>query len=548
MFFILRKIFADRALFFKLLVASLFVNLLALATPIYVIQVLQRYIAYGVISTLITLFFGIIFIVIFEFLFKNIRHRMARQYELGNVTYANQILNKLVSIKTQIYEVSKKFRNDIINHHLSNIQNTFSATNIISILDVPFTLIFLLALFLIHYQLGLITLFFLGLPFLVNRVLNERVHKLSQQSVLDNNNSFRLFENVLTRNSTIKYFNILKFISNSWNLIANRIANTRENLETEKNLVSSFSGLIASLLTVFIIGWGATLAVDGQISVGALIGANILAARALMPINRLVILQDQISRMEDSYSELNRFSSYASEKSEGREIQDLEGKVVLQDAFFQYPEQKNPIFESLNLTVSPGELAVIVGNNGSGKSTLIKSLAGILEFTRGRFLLDDIEVSQIAEKWYRRNLIYSPQEPKFVDGSIKDNLIGETKIEQDQFVKILTETNLISFINVDKNGVNKILDSSDDQLPLGIRKRMALARGMVNNGKTVYLDEPTEGLDSDGKKSVHNIIKNFKKEKKSLVIATNDQEIIDISDILVDLNSKPKPLVVKQKK
>ena len=548
MFFIFRKIFADRALFFKMLVASLFVNLLALATPIYVIQVLQRYIAYGVISTLITLFFGIIFIVIFEFFFKNIRHRMARQYELGNVTYANQVLNKLVSIKTQIYEVSKKFRNDVINHHLSNIQNTFSATNIVSMLDVPFTLIFLLALFLIHYQLGLITLFFLGLPFLVNKVLNERVHKLSQQSVLDNNNTFRLFENVLTRNSTIKYFNILKFISNSWNLIANKIANTRENLETEKNLVSSFSGLIASLLTVFIIGWGATLAVDGQISVGALIGANILAARALMPINRLVILQDQISRMEDSYNELNKFSSYASDKSEGREIQDLKGKIVLEDTFFQYPEQKNPIFESLNLTVSPGELAVIVGNNGSGKSTLIKSLSRILEFTRGRFFLDDIEVGQLAEKWYRRNLIYSPQEPKFVDGTIKDNLIGETKIEQDQFIKILTDTNLINFINSDKNGVNKILDSSDDQLPLGIKKRMALARGMVNNGKVVFLDEPTEGLDNEAKKSVNKIIKNFKNEKRSIIIATNDQSIIDISDILIDLNSKPKPQVVKNKK
>ena len=548
MFFIFRKIFADRVLFFKMLVASFFVNLLALATPIYVIQVLQRYIAYGVISTLITLFFGILFIVIFEFFFKNIRHRMARQYELGNVTYANQVLNKLVSIKTQIYEVSKKFRNDIINHHLSNIQNTFSATNIVSMLDVPFTLIFLLALFLIHYQLGLITLFFLGLPFLVNKVFNERVHKFSQQTVLDNNNSFRLFENILTRNSTIKYFNILKFISNSWNVIANRIANTRENLETEKNLVSSFSGLIASLLTVFIIGWGATLAVDGQISVGALIGANILAARALMPINRLVILQDQISRMEDSYNELNKFSSYASDKSEGREIQDLKGKVVLEDAFFQYPEQKNPIFESLNLSVSPGELAVIVGNNGSGKSTLIKSLSGILEFTRGRFFLDDIEIGQLAEKWYRRNLIYSPQEPKFVDGTIKDNLIGDTKIKQDQFIKILTDTNLINFINSDKNGVNKILDSSDDQLPLGIKKRMALARGMINNGKVVFLDEPTEGLDNEAKKSVNKIIKNFKNEKRSIIIATNDQSIIDISDILIDLNSKPKPQVVKNKK
>jgi len=546
--FVLKRVFLDRVLFFKILIASFLVNLLALATPIYVIQVLQRYIAYGVISTLITLFFGIIFIVIFEFFFKNIRHRMARQYELGNIVYTNQILNKLVSIKTQIYEVSKNFRNDIINHHITNIQNTFSATNIVSIIDVPFTLIFLLALFLIHYQLGLITLFFLGLPFIVNRLLNERVHKLSQQSVIDNNNSFRLFENVLTRNSTIKYFNILKFITNSWNLIANRTANTRESLETEKNLVSSFSGLIASLLTIFIIGWGATLAVDGQISVGALIGANILAARALMPINRLVMLQDQLARMEDSYSELNKFSSFASEKSEGREIQDLKGKIVLDDAFFQYPEQKNPIFESLNLVVNPGEIAVIVGNNGSGKSTLIKALSGILDFTRGRFFIDEIEAGQLAEKWYRRNLIYSPQEPKFVDGTIRDNLIGDIKIKQDQFVKILTDTNLINFINSDKNGVNKILDSSDDQLPLGIRKRMALARAMINNGKLVYLDEPTEGLDIQGKKSIYNIIKDFKKDKKSLVIATNDQEIIDMSDILVDLNSKPKPLIVKQKK
>ena len=125
MLFIFRKIYADRVLFFKMLVASLFVNLLALATPIYVIQVLQRYIAYGVISTLITLFFGIIFIVIFEFFFKNIRHRMARQYELDNMTYTNQVLNKLVTIKTQIYEVSKKFRNDIINHHLSSTNHIF---------------------------------------------------------------------------------------------------------------------------------------------------------------------------------------------------------------------------------------------------------------------------------------------------------------------------------------------------------------------------------------------------------------------------------------
>tara|TARA_B100000401_G_scaffold388840_1_gene294227 strand:- start:1425 stop:3026 length:1602 start_codon:yes stop_codon:yes gene_type:complete len=530
-----------------MLVASFLVNILALATPIYVIQVLQRYVAYGVISTLITLFFGIIFIVIFEFFFKNIRHRMARQYELDNVTYTNQILNKLVSIKTQVYEVSKNFRNDIINHHLTNIQNIFSATNIVSILDVPFTLIFLIALFMIHYQLGLITIFFLGLPFLINKILNDRVHKLSQQSVIDNNNSFRLFENVITRNITIKYFNIIKFINNSWNLIANRIANTRENLETEKNLVNSFAGLISSLLTIFIIGWGATLAVDGQISVGALIGANILAARALMPINRLVTLQDHLLRMEDSYNELNKFANFTSEKPEGREIQDLKGKIVIEDAFFQYPNQKNPIFESLSFELSSGETAVVLGNNGSGKTTLIKALAGILEFNRGRFFLDDVEVSQLAENWYRRSLIYSPQEPKFVDGTIRDNLLGEYKLQQEEFVKILGKTNLVNFINSDKNGINKVLELRGEELPLGIRKRMSIARAMMSKGKIVFLDEPTEGLDKEGKKSIYKIIEEFKKEDKTIVIATNDQEIIDTSNLLIDLDSKPKPIVVKQK-
>ena len=142
---------------------------------------------------------------------------MTRQFELENVIYSNQILNKLVTIKTQIYEVSKNIKNNIINHHLVTIQNTYTASNILTIIDVPFTLIFLLALFLIHYQVGLIALFFMAVPFLINKFLSERVHKFSQQSTIESNNTFRLFDNVLNRNSTIKYFNILSYINKSWN-------------------------------------------------------------------------------------------------------------------------------------------------------------------------------------------------------------------------------------------------------------------------------------------------------------------------------------------
>ena len=99
---------------------------------------------------------------------------------------------------------------------------------------------------------------------------------------------FRIFDNVISRNLSIKFFALTNPIAKSWNYLANRIANNREDLEAEKNLVSSYSSSLGSLLTISVIGWGATLAVDGQISVGALIGANILAARALMPLIRYV--------------------------------------------------------------------------------------------------------------------------------------------------------------------------------------------------------------------------------------------------------------------
>ena len=157
---LLARVTSNRPLFIKLLVASFLVNILALATPIYVIQVLQRYVAYGVTSTLVTLILGVTFIVIFEFFFRNIRHRMAREYELKNVEIANMVLTKLNNIKSHIYEVSFKLRNDLINKNLNIIQNVFSASTILIILDVPFTIIFLIALFLIHYQIGLICLFF----------------------------------------------------------------------------------------------------------------------------------------------------------------------------------------------------------------------------------------------------------------------------------------------------------------------------------------------------------------------------------------------------
>ncbi len=546
--YLFARITDNKSLFIKLLVASFLVNILALATPIYVIQVLQRYVAYGVTSTLVTLVIGVTFIAIFEFFFRNIRHRMAREYELKNIELSNKVLTKLNNIKSHIYEISFKLRNDQINKNLNKIQATYSASTILNLLDVPFTVIFLLALFLIHYQVGLICLAFIAIPFLIDRLYSNKVNKLSQQNEIFQSSIFRIFDNIITRNLSIKFFALTNPIAKSWNFLANGIANNKEDLEAKKNLISSYSSSIGSLLTISVIGWGATLAVDGQISVGALIGANILAARALMPIIRFVAIKNNLSMAENAMNEINEYLNIPSDNNSGSTIKEFKGAIELKDLFFQYPQTKNPIFESLNLNFGPGNVISIVGSNGSGKSTLVNILATVLEPPRGNIMIDGVELSQLSKTWYRDQIAFSPQEPKFIDGSLKDNLIGSKEIKESDFKDILNEVDLAYYINSREKGMNTLLEDRGETLPVGIRKRMSLARAMVKQSQLIILDEPSEGLDKSGQEKVINLIKTQNLKNKTIIIATNDQNIINISDILIDMSSKPKPNIAKVKK
>ena len=163
-------------------------------------------------------------------------------------------------------------------------------------------------------------------------------------------------------------------------------------------------------------------------------------------------------------------------------------------------------------------------------------------------MIDKVELSQLSKTWYRDQIAFSPQEPKFIDGSLKDNLVGSNAIKEVDFIRILKETDLANYINSRENGVNVLLEERGETLPVGIRKRMSLARAMVKTSQLFILDEPTEGLDRTGKETVLNLIKKECKKNKTIIIATNDQEIVNMSDILIDMSSKPKPNIAKVKK
>ena len=542
---IFNRLKRNPGLFTKIIIASFFVNLLALATPIYVIQVLQRYVAYGVSSTLVTLVVGIIFVTVFEFFFRNIRHRMTRETESENMILADRVMKKVVSIKSHFYSLQKNFRPDIVTKNLHIVQNTLTATTTLILVDVPFVLIFLIALFLIHYQLGIIATLFIFVPFIILNFYRNSINKLNQDSMQLGLGTARLHDNSSSRFETIKYFNLINAVKSAWASIVERVIGVNEDLEAKKSVFTSFMGSSSALLTIIIIAWGAVLAVDGQISVGALIGANILASRALSPIIRFVQNIEPLNRSKNALNELNQFLKLPQDSQTGSEIRDFRGKINLKDLQFRYPESKNPIFEGLNCSVGPGELMLIEGSNGSGKSTLIKSISRLLEFNRGQIFYDSIEINQLSLEWIRANLTFLPQEPKFIDGTLLDNLIGPAEIKKDKMTEILKSVDLIDFVNSDPNGIKMPLPNRGEDLPFGIRKRIALARALVINGQIVIFDEPTESIDEKGRNSIYALISNLLKNKKTLIIASQDKVIQNLANYIIDLDIKPIPKVSK---
>ena len=547
MFEIFNRLKRNPALLTKIIIASFFVNILALATPIYVIQVLQRYVAYGVSSTLITLVAGITFVVIFEFFFRNIRHRMTRETEAENTVLSDRVMKKIVSIKSSFYALQKNFRPDIVTQNLQTIKSTLNATTTLILIDVPFVLIFLIALFLIHYHLGIITTLFLTIHFIVINFYRKKINDLNQQSLQIGLNTARLHDNSSSRFESIKYFNLIEIVKTAWSSLIKKSINVTEDLEAQKNIVASFMTSLSALLTVIIIAWGAVLAVDGEISVGALIGANILAARALAPIVRFVQNIEPLYKANHAINELAQFLNLPQDSSDGNQINDFSGKLQISDLQFKYPESKIPIFEGLNIETKAGELLVINGSNGSGKSTLIKSVIRLLEFNRGQIFYDSIEINQLSLDWVRANLTYLPQEPKFVDGTMLNNLLGQNQIKKDKMTEILRSVDLLDFINSDPKGIDMPLTNRGEDLPFGIRKRIALARALVIGGKLVVLDEPTESIDDRGRKSIYKLINDLLKNKKTLIIATQDEKILNIADCIVNLDVKRIPKIIKRK-
>ncbi len=530
---------------FQLVSASFFINLLALATSLFVIQVLNRFVSHGVTTTLVTLVTGTLIAILFELAFRAVRRRL--------ITIQNEEKNRQLSEKSFVTLLQTKIpvldrvpigqRQEII-RGIDTLRTLTAPQTVAAVLDLPFAFLFVFVLWLLSPPLALISIIVMSLVVIISLVVQYSGRFVTKEVQERGAERSALLGSAVTEAETLRVFNGSAFFIKGWRGADQMVSSLLGKIARSRDTLQARIGMLTGLQTVAIISVGALQAVKGDLSIGAMIGANILAGRALMPVSKLSQMGETFSRATQARIRIKEFLSLPQERGEGTALKQYGGGLELKDLAFVYPGSNVPLFESVNLPLEAGKVTAVIGPNGSGKTTLARLLMGVIDPSRGQIMVDGLDLQQIALPWWRMQVSYLPQEPMFVTGTLSENIaLANPKITPERLNEVIRMAGLRPFIDSSQDGLSMVVREGGRHLALGIRRRLALARALATDGNLVVADEPTEGLDAEGRRAVYAVFQQLRSEGKTIVVVSHDQEFLKIADYLMDLGIKPVPRV-----
>ncbi len=543
---LISRLTAHPFLLVEILLATFFIALLNLASPLFVINVLNRYVSYGFDGTLITLTAGMLIAIALQYGFRVSRTKMLGSVSAGpDTTLAKNLMTVLSRARSGAIERWPNARIQETANGLQTVQTAYDASSLSAILDAPFSLLYIVAAYFLSPLLALIA--FAGILFALAAgalsIMNTRrtTEELQRTTMAHRG----LITSAVSSIDTVRAFEGKTFLDRIWNNQIQKITSLRLNLANKKEQSQSFTQTINLLMSVGLYAVGAVLVVNGKMTVGALIGANILASRSFQSVVRFVQTGFLLNKAKEARLNIDKIMLLPLESEKGAAIQQYKGGIKLNDLGFAFQGSAAPLYESVNLDLAPGSILAITGKNGTGKTTLARLLLALLIPSRGDILADGISLRQVAQVWWRRQVQYFPQEPTFIDATIRENIsMIRPDISTEEINRVIREADLKTFLDRTQDGLETRLVGDGRYFSLGIRRRIALARALTTNGMLAVFDEPTEGLDADGCKAVYSVLNKLSGSGRTIIVFSQDPNIVKVAHILLDLNEKPVPKVI----
>jgi ATP-binding cassette, subfamily C, bacterial LapB len=527
-----------KPIFREVIAMSAFVNLLALATPVFTMQVFDRVVGSGGLSTLWGLVIGMLLVVLFDLTLKQARSKIMQTVALRvDVIVGRHLFDKMVSLPLHMLEGKPASYWQSLFRDVDTVRNTLSGASAILLCDLPFVVMFVVLISIIAAPIAWVLMVILPIFLLVawrsSGVMSE-ANAAERESTQGRDT---LIAELIQGRTTIKALALDRAMRPLWEEThANNIAQSMYR-GSKTDFYTNCSQSLTMATTIFMTSVGAYQIVNQNMTMGSLIAANMLSGRIMGPLNQLVGQWRAYNGFKQSVSRLGDVFSSLSDRQESEiKLEKPRGEIQVENLTFGYSENTKPVVDSVTVSIHAGGVHALVGRNGSGKTTLLKMIQGLYTPTNGRVLLDGADIAQFTRTELATWMGYVPQETVLFAGTVRDNIVHRfPDADDDKIIEAATQAGVHHFIIDLPDGYASDIGEAGQRLSGGQRQRIAIARALLGDPAVLLLDEPSASLDRQAEQELRKTLVEIGKTR-TVIIVTHSPILLAACDDLVALD------------
>jgi ATP-binding cassette subfamily C protein LapB len=453
----------------------------------------------------------------------------------ADIILSSSLLDKVLSMRM---EARPESTGALVNNlrEFESLREFFSSSTLLALIDLPFLCIFLILIYAIGGVLVVLPLAAMPLMFIVGLLLQLRARHAAEHGHRHNMQKNALLTEIVNALETVKISMAGSRMQRLWEDVIRISARATVTSHKYHSMAIAFSTTISQMVSVGMIVWGVYLIRDNEMTMGGLIGCNILVSRAMAPLLQLAALLTRLQGSLVSLSALNAVMALPSEDQEDRICMDfgiLPPAFTLEGLSFVYPGAERAALNRIQLHIGAGEKVGVIGRMGSGKSTLGRMLIGLYRPTEGAVKLGGVDIRQLSSSDLRCRVGFLPQEVVLFYGTIRDNIaLGDPSINDHLVARAAELSGTAAFVKNHPAGFGAQVGEQGRNLSGGQRQAVGLARALVHDPEILILDEPTSNMDAGSEQRIQTRLASIIKDKTVLLI-THRLSMLRIVDRLV---------------
>jgi PrtD family type I secretion system ABC transporter len=536
------------------------INVLALTGAFYMMQIYDRALTSGSVSTLVALSVLAIGLYLFQGAFDILRSqilvRLGARVDTQLAPLAHQVVIDMPRFGYSTAEATERGRD------VDTLRGFLAGQGPIALFDLPWIPIYLVFVWLLHPVLGMLTLggaLVLAMLTVLTEVLTRRhAHSMvrasvTRNAVMDSN----------ARNSDILHaMGMTSRAVSRFEKANDRHLDHQTRTSDIGGTLSGLSKVLRMMLQSAILGLGAYLAIRGQMSAGSIIASSIVTSRALAPVDLAIAQWKNVVSARRSYRRLNETLAVLADKPELMPLPVPAGSLQVDNITTVAPSSGSVLLSEVSFELKAGQALGLIGPSGGGKTTLTRSILGIWPVLRGSVRIDGASLGQWNEDFFREHVGYLPQDVALIDGTVSDNIARfDPDPDPRKIIQAARAAGIHDMIVHLRDGYGTELGPQGMSLSAGQRQRIALARALYGDPFLVVLDEPNSNLDAEGEEALTAAINGVRKRGGIVIIVAHRPSALAAVDMvglvqnarLVSfgpketlLQQRPKPVIVEK--